>query len=222
MATATSSSPIIYVDGVDRQRGGDGVSGGAVSGRGCRNFVQVGTPTGDDSATTRAWQRRPEYSYRVRAADAAPNLSGYSSVESATTQAAPDTQAPTVPTGCRRQRPRAEHLTWTASTDNVGVTGYRVERCAGVGCSTSLRWERRRGRAGDTGSTATSYSYRVRAAEAVPNLSGYSTPQTRPRTPPPDTQAPTVPASVVGTAGITSQINCLAADGQRGGDWVSG
>jgi hypothetical protein len=26
-------------------------------------------------------------------------------------------------------------LAWTASTDNVGVTGYLVERCQGAGCS---------------------------------------------------------------------------------------
>ena len=26
-------------------------------------------------------------------------------------------------------------MAWTASTDNVGVTGYRVERCQGAGCS---------------------------------------------------------------------------------------
>ena len=28
------------------------------------------------------------------------------------------------------------NLAWGAATDNVGVTGYRVERCAGAGCST--------------------------------------------------------------------------------------
>ena len=27
------------------------------------------------------------------------------------------------------------NLSWTASTDNVGVTGYRVERCQGAGCT---------------------------------------------------------------------------------------
>ena len=27
------------------------------------------------------------------------------------------------------------NLSWTAATDNVGVTGYRVERCQGAGCS---------------------------------------------------------------------------------------
>ena len=26
-------------------------------------------------------------------------------------------------------------LSWGAATDNVGVTGYQVERCSGTGCS---------------------------------------------------------------------------------------
>ena len=55
-------------------------------GAGCSDFVQVATPTGaalNDSGL----QTATSYSYRVRAADAAGNLSGYSSVQSATTQA---------------------------------------------------------------------------------------------------------------------------------------
>ena len=46
-----------------------------------------------------------------------------------------DTQAPTVPTnlGATAVSSTQINLTWTASTDNVGVTGYRVERCAGRG-----------------------------------------------------------------------------------------
>ena len=46
----------------------------------------------------------------------------------------------------RRRRPHRARLTatasgtqialsWTAATDNVGVTGYRIERCQGAGCS---------------------------------------------------------------------------------------
>ena len=68
------------------------------------------------------------------------------------------------------------NLSWTASTDNVGVTGYLVERCSGAGCTnfaqigtpTSTSFS-------DTGLTAnTSYSYRVRATDAAGNLSAYS------------------------------------------------
>jgi len=47
---------------------------------------------------------------------------------SATTLAASDTQAPTVPTGLTGTAvsPTEINLTWNASTDNVGVTGYWV------------------------------------------------------------------------------------------------
>jgi chitodextrinase len=68
------------------------------------------------------------------------------------------------------------NLSWTASTDNVGVTGYRVERCQGASCTnfaqigTSVATT-----FNDTGlAAATSYSYRVRATDAANNLSPYS------------------------------------------------
>ena len=63
-------------------------------GAGCTNFAQIGTTTGttyNDTGLTAS----TSYSYRVRATDAAGNLSPYSNVASATTQ--PDTQPPTAP-----------------------------------------------------------------------------------------------------------------------------
>ena len=68
------------------------------------------------------------------------------------------------------------NLIWTASTDNVGVTNYLVERCQGGSCnsfgqvatSTTAAYS-------DTGLlSGTSYSYRVRATDAAGNLSSYS------------------------------------------------
>ena len=49
----------------------------------------------------------------------------------------PDTVAPSVPAGLSATPVSATqiNLAWTASTDNVGVTGYRVERCQGAGCA---------------------------------------------------------------------------------------
>lgn len=68
------------------------------------------------------------------------------------------------------------NLSWTPSTDNFGVTGYRVERCQGAGCSTFVQVgtpvSPSHSDAGLTASTA--YSYRVRAADAAGNLSPYS------------------------------------------------
>jgi len=68
-------------------------------------------------------------------------------------------------------------LTWTASTDNVGVTGYRVERCTGASCTSFAQIGTTTGATtfSDSGLTAsTSYSYRVRATDAAGNLSTFS------------------------------------------------
>src|SRR6185369_7209285 len=68
------------------------------------------------------------------------------------------------------------NLAWGAATDNVGVTGYRVERCAGNGCTSFAQIATPTGTSfSDTAlSAATSYSYRVRAADAAGNLGSYS------------------------------------------------
>ena len=31
-------------------------------------------------------------------------------------------------------------LAWSAATDNVGVTGYRIERCPGASCTAFARF----------------------------------------------------------------------------------
>jgi len=83
-------------------------------------------------------------------------------------------------------------LTWSASTDNVGVTGYRVERCQGAGCSNFAQVATPTGTSfGDSGLIpGTAYQYRVRAADAAGNLSAYSTVATA--TTQPDTTPPTL------------------------------
>ena len=89
-----------------------------------------------------------------------------------------DTQAPTAPSGLGATAASSAqiNLSWTASTDNVGVTGYRVERCQGAGCTSFAQIATPAGTTySDAGLTAgTSYSYRVRATDAAGNLSGYS------------------------------------------------
>ena len=69
-------------------------------------------------------------------------------------------------------------LSWGASTDNVGVAGYQIERCQGAGC-TQLHPDRRTAGTGTTykdtsASASTSYSYRVRATDSAGNLGPYS------------------------------------------------
>ena len=89
-----------------------------------------------------------------------------------------DTVAPSAPAGLNATVVSTNqiNLSWTASTDNVGVTGYRVERCQGAGCASFAQIATSTGTSfSDTGlAAATSYSYRVRAADAAGNLSAYS------------------------------------------------
>src|SRR2546429_154512 len=91
---------------------------------------------------------------------------------------AADTQAPTAPSSLTATAVSGSqvNLSWTASTDNVGVTGYPVERCQGAGCTRFAPLVTAPGPTySDTGLGAnTSYSYRVRATDAAGNLSGYS------------------------------------------------
>jgi glucose/arabinose dehydrogenase/chitodextrinase len=146
------------------------------TGAGCSNFAQVLTPTGT-SVSDGGVVPGTSYSYRVRAVDAAGNLGGYSNVATATTPAA-DTTPPTAPGSVSATAVSSSqiNLSWTAATDNVGVTGYRVERCAGAGCSNFVQVLTPVGTSvSDTGlAAATSYSYRVRAVDAAGNLGGYS------------------------------------------------
>ena len=91
---------------------------------------------------------------------------------------ASDTTPPSTPSGLTATPVSGTQITlsWPAATDNVGVTGYQVERCQGAGCTTfALLASPTTTSYGDTGlSPSTSYSYRVRARDAVGNLSGYS------------------------------------------------
>jgi len=89
-----------------------------------------------------------------------------------------DTTPPTAPTGLSATAVGSSqiNLSWTAATDNVAVTGYRVERCQGAGCSNFAQIGTTSSTSfGDSGlSASTSYSYRVRATDAATNLGPYS------------------------------------------------
>jgi chitodextrinase len=169
------------------------------TGASCTTYAQIATATGTTYNNT-GLSASTTYRYRVRATDAAGNLSGYSSIANATTQAATDTQAPTTPTSLTATTTSSTqiNLSWTASTDNVGVTGYRLERCQGVSCSTFAQIATL---------TTTTYSYRVRATDAAGNLSGYSTTASATTQAVPDTQAPTAPSSLSAAAASATQIN---------------
>ncbi|MGN9809845.1 glycoside hydrolase family 9 protein [Micromonospora sp. BQ11] len=121
------------------------------------------------------------YQFSVRARDGAGNRSTTSPTVSVTTPArpAPDTTAPTAPGTPTASAVTATGLTlsWAASTDNVGVTGYRVHRRTGSGdvlvgspTGTTLAV---------TGLTAsTAYTFHVVAVDAAGNTSAASAPVT--------------------------------------------
>ncbi|SDK60921.1 Ricin-type beta-trefoil lectin domain-like [Cryobacterium psychrotolerans] len=139
------------------------------------------------------------YSYTVKAKDAA----GNGSVSGATAVATTDTIAPTVPGAPVASGTSSAQttLTWVASTDNVGVTGYEVYRGTTlVGTVTSTMFT-------DTGLTPiTTYNYTIKAKDAAGNQSA-SLP-TSVTTAALDTTAPTVPGAPVasGTTGVQTTL----------------
>ncbi|MDQ3776780.1 MAG: DUF4082 domain-containing protein [Pseudomonadota bacterium] len=123
-----------------------------------------------------------------------------------TTSTGPDTTPPTAPSNLSATAVSTSqiNLTWTGSTDNVGVSGYRVERCQGAGCTDFAEVATPTGTShADSGLTpGTTYRYRVRAADAVPNFSGYSNIATA-TTATSDTTPPTVSSSTTPANGAT-------------------
>ncbi|QQR77523.1 MAG: fibronectin type III domain-containing protein [Candidatus Moraniibacteriota bacterium] len=181
-ATSQSSITVSWTASTDPIVAGQTTSGISnyiverCQGSGCSTFTQVGTPTTSpfvDSGLT----PNTFYNYHVRATDAAGNLSGWSNVVGATTQA-PDTQAPTAPSNLQTSVVSSSsiNLAWTASTDNVAVTNYTVERCSGTSCTTFTQiatpTTNSYSDAGLTGTTT--YRYRVLATDAANNTSPYS------------------------------------------------
>jgi fibronectin type 3 domain-containing protein len=186
------------------------------SGSGCSNFAEIAAGT----STTHMdvfLDASTEYSYRVRAVDGADNEGLYSNTASATTPAPPDTEPPSAPTTLNASAVSSTQidLTWTGATDNVAVTLYRVERCSGVGCSsfTEIGTTASTGLSDSGRSPSTSYSYRVRAQDAVPNLGGYS--NTASATTLSDAVPPAEPLSILDSFNRRNE-NPL------GGNWTNG
>jgi len=137
-----------------------------------RGTAKVGTST-STTYTDTGLTASTAYSYTVKAHDAAGNASAASSSVSATTSATSgDSTAPSVPAGLTvtGTTTSSVSLSWTASTDNVGVTGYNVYRGGSkVGSVTSGTTYT------DSGlSASTAYSYTVAAYDAAGNTSAVS------------------------------------------------
>lgn len=176
-------------------------------------FTFIGSAT-NISYTNIGLTNNTTYYYRVRALDAAGNFSGYSNVSHATTaQIVVDAQAPTIPTSVTAVATSTQiTIHWTASTDNVGVALYHIERStsatSGFTVLTTV-----------TGTTYinaglsynTRYYYRVRASDVAGNFSNYSgivnaITSTQAPVNNTDTQVPTTPSNLTATA-TSTQIN---------------
>ena len=132
-----------------------------------RESVQTATTTGTSYSNT-GLSPSITYSYTVAAYDAAGNTSAQSTGVSATTQAAPDTTAPSAPTNLTAGAVSSSqiNLAWTSSTDNVGVTGYKVYRGGTQITTVSGSSYQNTGLA-----PSTNYTYTVAAYDAAGNTS---------------------------------------------------
>src|SRR5256712_2107637 len=101
----------------------------------------------------------------------------------------PDTTPPSVPTGLTAAAVSSSqiNLSWTASTDNVGVSGYRVYRGGTQIATTSTTSFTNTGL-----SPSTTYTYTVAAFDAAGNLSAQSSPASATTPAAPDTTPPAV------------------------------
>ncbi len=135
-----------------------------------------GSEVARTTAGVRTWtdsnfKEKVRYTYSVKAFDAAGNQSTLSALRSVTPSQAPST--PSLSIALSSGDPR---LSWTASTDNVGVAGYIIYRSTSGGSGSEIArttasvrtWTDTSGRAGRR------YYYNVRAYDAAGNLSSRS------------------------------------------------
>jgi len=168
--------------------------------------VSVGIDTSSPYSTT--WDSSKvangDHQLSVRGYDTAGNTSTDSIVVRTSNG---DTLAPTAPLGLLAQALayNSVRLTWSASSDNTAVAGYRVFR-DGVPVATTNNGTVYEDSAVNA---STSYSYRVEAFDAAGNRSALSTATTvtTPGAPVADTQAPSQPSGLTATAASQSQVN---------------
>jgi chitodextrinase len=149
-------------------------------GSSCASGQQIASPTTTSYIDSTGLSPSTTYSYYVVAVDGAGNVSAPSSTATATTLAgvASDTTAPSVPTGVSATAGSSSSITvsWSASTDNVGVAGYILYRCDGSGCTQVAEIARTTALSYTNTDLAasTAYSYAVAAIDAAGNVSARS------------------------------------------------
>jgi len=172
-----------------------------------RGGTQVWSGTGT-SRTVTGLSCGTSYAFAVDAADAAGNRSAQATLTAATAACptGPDTQAPTAPTGLAKTSATQNSIavSWSASSDNVAVTGYGAYRNgAPVATPTGTSYTFAGLACGTT------YALAVDAADAAGNRSGQATlnASTNACPPPPDTEAPTTPANFRTTGSTATSVS---------------
>lgn len=137
-----------------------------------RNTVPIAT-LGNVTSYTDTVNANTGYSYQVQAVDKVGNKSGLTPAATVTTPNTPDTQAPTAPGNIKAQAVSQNQInvSWSASTDNIGVTGYDLYRGRDGGSFNKIASVTGTSY-GDTGlSPNTTYSYYAVAKDGAGNQS---------------------------------------------------
>lgn len=135
-----------------------------------KNGTSIGTVTGN-SANVTGLTPETQYNFYVKAFDAEDNYSSASNTISVTTNAEADNEAPSAPANLTSSNitQSSVDLSWNASTDNVGVTAYKVYKNGTYITSvTSLTYS------ATNLSSATTYEFYVKATDAAGNNSSAS------------------------------------------------
>jgi len=208
-ATPVSQTQINLSWSASTDTGGSGVVGYRIYRGGSQIGTSATTSYADASLTAGTM-----YSYRVAAYDSAGNISAQSGAVSATTL---DTTPPSVPAGLTGSAasPTQINLSWAASTDNVGVAGYRIYRGgAQIGTSANTAY---------TDSTvvgSTTYGYTVAAYDAANNVSAQSAAR---NVATPDVTPPSTPSSLSAVAAGVTRINLSwGGSSDTGGSGLAG
>jgi chitodextrinase len=172
-----------------------------VTGYGVYQASSLAGTTGSTGYAVSGLSCGTSYSFSVDAFDAAGNRSSKRTA-SFSTLACPDTQPPSTPSALHSTGTTTTSISiaWTASTDNVGVSGYGVYNGSTLSGSTSSTSYTASGL-----TCGTSYTIGVDGYDAVGNRSAKAAVTLSTATCP-DTQAPTTPTGLQQTGNTVSSV----------------
>ena len=168
-----------------------------VTGYDVYNGSTLAASTASTSANLSGLQPNTSYTFTVKAKDAVGNVSAGSAGLTVKTLLPPDTQPPSAPSNLTVSNTTSTSvtLTWSPSTDNVGVVCYQIGsgNCINSTSATVTNL-----------TPGTSYTFAVRARDAAGNDSAYSNAVAAYTLPSQDTTPPTAPGSpVMSAVGLT-------------------